>query len=267
MQVGTITVDGRQIGDVTQGDSIDTYAPLAPAAGAAPMAMPPSAPIGHAYGGHSHYSDHHAPTHHYAGSSGRSGSSEPIGDIPYSSNGNPFDRSRFAKELEEKPWLRDKVHQLAAGEDRPDKGESRRANMAVMETMMNRAVVRGTSLEKQAKWYGREHGGYYAGKPSHLSDVERSNSEENLKNVLAGSNITNYATDNSSVGLAAREKATGSFVHHKDIHGESFFSPGHAEPVLRDRWSDLHQKATAFEQNKATDTAANKPFDPGTMAP
>jgi hypothetical protein len=155
--------------------------------------------------------------------------------------GSTFDRSRFAKELADKPWLKEKIFQLSAGEDRPSSGSSALANQAVMESMMNRAVVRGTSLEQQARWYGREKGGYYAGHPSHLSAHEREVSEENMRKVLSGSNITDYATDNSSGGLAAREKASGKFKFHKDFHGESFFSPGWAEPGFAKRWSSLMQ--------------------------
>jgi hypothetical protein len=69
--------------------------------------------------------------------------------------------------------------------------------------------------------------------------------------VLAGSNITGNATDNSSSSLAAREKATGSFRHHRDINGESFFSPGHAEPVLRDRWQRLNYESNALQAAEA----------------
>jgi hypothetical protein len=85
--------------------------------------------------------------------------------------------------------------------------------------------------------------------------------------VLKGSNVSNYATDNSSGSLAARERASGAFVHHKTINGESFFSPGHAEPALRDRWQQLNKKAQEHEQSKTASTAAAKPFDPETDAP
>jgi hypothetical protein len=89
--------------------------------------------------------------------------------------------------------------------------------------------------------------------------------ERNIESMLRGSNISNYATDNSSGALAAREKATGAFRHHMTINGESFFSPGHAEPAFRDRWQKLNEKAQEHERNKAT--AAAKPvFDPGTDA-
>jgi hypothetical protein len=169
------------------------------------------------------------------------GSVDKGGDVPSEGNAGAtsFDRARFAKEIENTPGLKEKIFQLSASEDRPSTGSSLTANQAVMETMMNRAAMRRTSLAEQAKWYGREKKGYYAGKPSHLSALERANSESNLKAVLAGSNITNYATDNSSGGLAAREKATGKFKFHKNFHGESFFSPGWAEPVFRDRYSAM----------------------------
>lgn len=277
MLVGSVTLDGQQIGSVNQDEDIPNAftPPLAPSSdGVSPMAMPRSAPIGRAYGGHSHYSDHHASTHHYAGGSGRSGSSggsNEMGNIPYSSTGNPFDRARFAKELEEKPWLKEKIKHISLGEN-----QDPRANTAVLETMMNRAVVRGTSLEKEARRHrssGVDEGGYYAGYNPNPSPAKQDMFERNLGEVLGSSgkgqsNVSNYATDNSSGDLAAREMKTGSFVHHTTINGESFFSPGHAEPVLRDRWQSLHQRATNYEQSKAKDTAAaTKPFDPETMAP
>jgi len=265
--VGIITVDGRQVGTISLTSGADDFAAdLGEPLSGHPVGFEPTARNRHHVGHHQETPEEHRHNsirygHHH------SAQQQDAGAIPYSSTGNPFDRARFAKELRDKPALEEKIHQLAAGEDRPSNGESRRANMAVMETMMNRAVVRGTDLESQAKWYGRERGGYYAGKPSHLSEQERANSEENLRNVLAGSNITGYATDNSSQGLAEREKASGSFLHHTTINRESFFSPGHAEPAFRDRWRQLNDRAQAFERSKTTDTAAAKAFDPETEAP
>lgn len=160
------------------------------------------------------------------------------GQLAGGANG-PLDRSRFAKELRDNPALKEKIFQLAAGEDRPSHGQSATAFQAVLESMMNRAEMRGTSLAAQAKWYGREPGGYYAGKPSHLSSHEREVAEHALRDVLGGSNVSNYATDNSSGGLAARERATGKFRFRSQYHGESFFAPGWAEPRFArsyDRW-------------------------------
>ena len=72
---------------------------------------------------------------------------------------------------------------------------------------MNRAEVRGTSLEAQAKWHESE-GGYYQqgnmGSGALENAAHRAILEQSLKNVLGGSNISNYATDNASGDLAAR---------------------------------------------------------------
>ena len=69
---------------------------------------------------------------------------------------------------------------------------------------MNRAEVRGTSLEAQAKWHESE-GGYYQQGNMGVGALEnafhRAILEQSLKNVLGGSNISNYATDNSSGSL------------------------------------------------------------------
>jgi|ERR1700738_1711777 hypothetical protein len=66
---------------------------------------------------------------------------------------------------------------------------------------------------------------------------------------------------NSSGALAAREKASGAFRHHTTINGESFFSPGHAEPALRDRWQNLNKRATDFEQNRKVAAEPGMPED------
>jgi hypothetical protein len=141
-----------------------------------------------------------------------------------------IDRSRFAKELEQNPALRDKVMRIAANEQ----GRHPQGTQSVMESMMNRAEVRGTNLETQARWYKREKGGYYEmgnmgrgalENPGHRAVLERS-----LSNTLAGGNVSNYATDNSSGGLAARERASGKFKFQSAAHGETFFSPGWGEP-------------------------------------
>jgi hypothetical protein len=230
---------------------------------------------------HSHQGLRHGPGHYPRGEErSRQPASEAeqqhhrksreIGDIPYSSSGNPFDRARFAKELEEKPWLREKMRHISLGEN-----QDPRANLAVLETMMNRAVVRGTSLEQQAKRHrssGVDEGGYYAGWAPHYSGDKRTMFDRNLGEALGQSgrgqsNISNYATDNSSGAMAADETATGKFRLHTKINGESFFSPGWKEPAFRDRWQRLHKQANDHEKSKTADTAQNKPFDPETMVP
>jgi hypothetical protein len=178
-----------------------------------------------------------------------------VGDVPVSSSGNPFDRSRFADELQQKPWLRDKMAHISLGEN-----QNPRANLSVIETMMNRAVVRGTSLEAQVRRHrssGVDEGGYYAGYAPHYSGEQRAMFDRNLGAALGQggrgqSNVSGYATDNSSGDLARRESATGAFVRHGDpVNGESFFSPGRAEPNFRDRWNALNRRAAEFERNRA----------------
>jgi hypothetical protein len=70
--------------------------------------------------------------------------------------------------------------------------------------------------------------------------------EKSYKNAINGADTIGLATDNSSQGLAEREAASGTFVRHTKIHGESFFHPGSAEPKLRDRW--LAMKADRDQQ-------------------
>jgi hypothetical protein len=281
MQIGIIIVDGgRQIGTITltYGDAapdLEGYNPSGRAGDSDTGKGFHHHGIGHSrpshgeheqhrnrhhFPGHQHHpapGHHHHPGHdqdqHKPDDAGR-------GDIPYSSAGNPFDRQRIADELQAKPWLREKFKHITLGEN-----QDPRANQAVQETAVNRAIVRGTSLEAQLKRHrssGVDEGGYYAGYAPNYSDEKSKMFDRNLESVLKGSNITGYATDNSSGALAARERASGSFVHHTTINGESFFSPGHAEPALRDQWQKLSTRAKDFEKSKTA--AAAKPFDPET---
>lgn len=167
-------------------------------------------------------------------------------DIPYSGGtGHPFDRERFSQELATNPELREKVKRLSLGEN-----QDPTANLAVIESMMNRAVTRGTTLEKQARRHrqsGKDEGGYYAGYAQSYSPEKGEMAERNIDKALRGSNVTNYATDNASSWLAEKNKRTGRFTPHRDFNRESFFSPGSAEPVLRDRWQRLNKRAKEFE--------------------
>jgi hypothetical protein len=157
--------------------------------------------------------------------------------------GSAFGRARFEQELAAKPWLRNKILRIAHNEQ----GTNALGTQGILESMMNRAVMRGTSLEKEARWTG-EHG-YYAqggmGRGALENPRSRAILENSLSKVLGGSNITGYATDNSSGGLARREKASGKFIWHKDINGESFFHPGWAEPKFAGRWGELYGQTQA----------------------
>ncbi|MGY3483995.1 hypothetical protein ACVW1C_001878 [Bradyrhizobium sp. USDA 4011] len=153
----------------------------------------------------------------------------------------PFDRHRFIKELQSNTALRDKIMRIAANEQ----GRNAAGTQAVIESMMNRANVRGTSLAAQARWHESE-GGYYQqgtmGRGALENPKYRAILERSLAAALHGANTIDYATDNSSGGLADRERATGKFVFHRKINGESFFSPGNAEIGLARRYNDLRQR-------------------------
>jgi hypothetical protein len=265
-QIGVVMLGGFPVGTVTLSDTAsDSIASDIEESGH-PLGFEPTSHNGH-HVGHGHHGTAEEHRHnsirygHHQRRESRESSS--AGNIPFSSSGNPFDRRRFAQELQDKPGLREKLAHISLGEN-----QDPRANTAVLETMMNRAIVRGTSLEAQARRHrssGVDEGGYYAGWAPHYSAEKGQMFERNLGNVLAGSNVSSYATDNSSGDLAARERASGAFVHHTTINGENFFSPGSAEPAQRNRWQELNRRATEFEHTK---TAAAKPaFDPETQVP
>lgn len=278
MQVGIVTISGRQVGVIMQGEtSVDTTSPPMPdygdRGGNTQLGddVPGSRdPEGHAPEGirrraqsGSHRSGERTGGHpeRRAPQAQSSDGMDPYGDgdggksrarerpdtaTPYGvGKGNPFDRSRFAKELEEKPWLRQKIKNISLGEN-----QDPTANLSVFETMMNRAAVRGTSLEQQAKRHrssGKDEGGYYAGYTENYTAEKSALAERNIDKALMGSNVTNYATDNSSGALAASEKQNGRFVHHKDFNRESFFSPGSAEPAFRRRWQEMRKGVDRYE--------------------
>ena len=149
-----------------------------------------------------------------------------------------INRERFRQELANNPALRDKILRIAANEQ----GNNPQGTQAVIESMMNRAEVRGTSLEAQARWHRSENGYYQEGSMGRgalENPGQREILEHGLSEALAGSNISNYATDNSSGELAERERSSGAFRLRSQYGGESFFAPGTAEPGLArayDRW-------------------------------
>lgn len=159
---------------------------------------------------------------------GTSQPNQPAATPPSPAQVSGIDRSRFAAELKENPALRQKIMAIAAGENLDPT-----ANQAVLETMMNRAAMSGTSLAAQAtlhKTSGIDEHGYYAGynpkalgRPKVLSMIET-----NLDKVLAGSNVSNLATDNASGSFADKQRKSGAFTYRSDYGGETFFSPGNA---------------------------------------
>lgn len=54
----------------------------------------------------------------------------------------------------------------------------------------------------------------------------RSMVDQNWNKLMSGSNVSDYATDNSSGDLAIRDQQRGAFRFHHKFGGETFFSPG-----------------------------------------
>jgi hypothetical protein len=131
-----------------------------------------------------------------------------------------LDRSRFAAELAANPALRQHIMAVSAGENLDPT-----SNKAVLETMMNRSAMMGTPLAAEARL--APAGGYYAGyNPSALNHpATRAMIEQNLDDVLHGSNVSNYATDNSSGDFAARRAAAGMYTPTARYNGEWFTVP------------------------------------------
>lgn len=138
--------------------------------------------------------------------------------VPYSGSLKQ-QRARFAKEMAEKPGLREKVLGISAGENLNPS-----ANTSVMETMINRASMRGVPLENESRLHrsaphfraapyqrGGRVAGYYAGyKPEALRrPAIRAMAEADLGKALEGSNVSNYATGNASGSFARNRIAKG----------------------------------------------------------
>ncbi len=140
-------------------------------------------------------------------------------------SGSGINRSDFERELANNPALREKVLAIALGENK-----NASANQAVIESMMNRAAVNGTSLAFEARRTGE--GGYYAGyDPSALGNPAlRGMAEENLRRALAGSDVSHGATDNASGAFAAgRFGLGGMYAPTFSAGGETFGYPNRAD--------------------------------------
>jgi hypothetical protein len=87
---------------------------------------------------------------------------------------------------------------------------------------MNRADMMGTSLEHELR--RTSEGGYYKGYRSNVSAESRAMIEQNIDAALGGSNVSNYATDNSSqgVGVSGRDPLYRSVF---ESGGETFSVP------------------------------------------
>jgi hypothetical protein len=142
-----------------------------------------------------------------------------------------INRQHHAQYLAAHPELREKILSIMKNEQ----GVNRLGTQAVAEETFNRADVRGHSLERVARWT-REPGGYYAGYTPRVTDPkERAILNESLDKALAGSNVSNYATDNSSGRLAQREARGGEFTYAQSYTGETFWTRN-SEAKAHEAW-------------------------------
>ena len=157
------------------------------------------------------------------------GTTQPAPDAPGTATGDvnsalAADRAKFKAELDANPGLRAKILRIAANEQ----GKHGQGTQAVIESLFNRASSRGRTLAQEARWTGE--GGYYAqgnmGRGALENPAHKAILEQSLANVYAGGNISEFATDNASQGLAARRRARGEMDFAKEYGGESFFRPG-----------------------------------------
>lgn len=141
------------------------------------------------------------------------------------------DRAKFAQELQRNPALLERV--LRIGWNEQEHGEG---SKGIFESMMNRASVNGRSLDQESRWHSGGQGYYQMGSMGRGS-LESPRSRQVLMNslnaALGGSNVTNYATDNSSDPLSGRQpyyatnqERRGDFVLTRNINGEHFQTPG-----------------------------------------
>jgi hypothetical protein len=167
----------------------------------------------------------------------------------------PVDRSHHRAYLAAHPEVREKILSIMKNEQ----GLNRLGTQAVAEETMNRADVRGHSLEQTSRWYGHgpgtahhEAGGYYEGyTPKVTNPQERAILEESLEKTLSGSNVSNWATDNSSGALAAREKRGNEFTLRSEYTGESFFSRN-SERAAHEAWKQRQMERWSKEPTFAT---------------
>jgi hypothetical protein len=158
---------------------------------------------------------------------GPSGPDQPSGpnEVKPEQDGK-IDRSKFEEELKNNPELMQKVLNIAASEQETNP----QGTQAIIESMMNRAQVYGTSLAQQARW--TSEGGYYDAKGRARGERTASDPKnaailtESLKKALAGSNISKYATDNASGSFGQGEIDRGEFILAQKIAGEIFSTPG-----------------------------------------
>jgi hypothetical protein len=152
-------------------------------------------------------------------------------DFDWSAPGQ-VNRSAIAQELQDKPWLHDRLKQMVRGE--VGNSASDEVRRIQLETAMNRALVRGHSLE-QGLWDVGQHGnkGYYPPQTFSRGGYDHDTYTGDLNAVLGGSNYGGkylppgqLVTGNASGDVAAHQfqKGTPGFTLPTGSGPESYFN-------------------------------------------
>ena len=147
------------------------------------------------------------------------------------------DRSKFKEEFEKNPAVMAQLFSLAKAEVG---SQGPKAIQMWMETVFNRAHARGRSIafiispdsESPSYWPKGQH------RPK-LTENEMKEYGKHFKEVMEGSNLTDYATDNASSDLAVRREKSGRRGRWEN--GEFFYT-------------DFHYKDAMDKLRKETDT-------------
>lgn len=146
-------------------------------------------------------------------------------------------QSRFARELAN-PAVKQQIFRVMGNEQ----DSNPQGTQGVFESLINRASISGRSLLQEAQWVSGN--GYYADGTYGAGSDPRV-LEQSYRNVMNGSNITNYATDNSSEGktnYASRQMNRGKFSYQADYNGEYFQAPQRSGNFSRKAWQDWVNK-------------------------
>ena len=182
--------------------------------------------------------------------------------------GGMFARERFAGELND-PAVREKLFAVTLSEVGFKDATSHRA---LMETVFNRADVRGWNIDRtlDPRYYEPFQNGSYQRNLSLLRNNPQLQQqlEERLKEVIGGSNDSNFGTDNASSGVAANARARGDTVTTVTPSGETIVRKDNNPQVhgpgtvkMTQDWLARVQGGTAGQQSAAQ---ANKPTTTGT---
>lgn len=167
-------------------------------------------------------------------------------------SGGTVDRSRFNAEFQSNPELYSRIAALAQVEV----GGQPAAHQAFVETVFNRAEAQGSSLMSVVT-NGR--GRYYPnlGNPAALTPEQHAYWKGVIDSVRAGSNVSNFATDNASAGVAANRRAQG--LPGQTLDGEFIYNDRPYLNWANQKRAQLAQQSTAQTYSTADIVGFNDP--------